>query len=190
MIDVIWSISVGDLVVGVGTLALAVATGLLARHARREVDVSRTNLDLTRDSIEALDRPFLIASPDIFDYTPTKDLDTGIVSSAELALFVDLQNLGRGPAILDGASLTNEDGREMVSGSWSVESAFTAGEERSFGIGMGDVAYPVEGERLLLRLYYRSASATRYETSHHIRVGRQARATRLDFKRTTLTHDE
>jgi hypothetical protein len=63
-------VTLGELIVGVGTLALAGFTWRLARQARREVDstresinLSRQEIQLTRQSIEAQDRPFVIPTP-------------------------------------------------------------------------------------------------------------------------------
>ena len=57
-------ISLGELIVGLGTLALAVFTGLLARRTREDVAKTEESLQLTREGIEAQDMPFVIASPD------------------------------------------------------------------------------------------------------------------------------
>lgn len=54
-------VTLGELIVGIGTLALAGVTGWLARRTSEDVELSREGLKLTRESIEAADRPFLIA---------------------------------------------------------------------------------------------------------------------------------
>jgi hypothetical protein len=53
----------GELLVGIGTLALALFTAWLAKRTSREVQLNEISLGLTRESIEALDRPFVIATP-------------------------------------------------------------------------------------------------------------------------------
>jgi hypothetical protein len=195
-------LSLGDLIVGVGTAALAAMTYLLARKAGQEVDLARQGLSLTsdsiqvtRDSIEALDRPFLVATPQAttpsgtaFELQPTED-EYGEVDlsdpTGEWALFAYVQNHGRGPAILDGVSIHDEARQERVPGDWRVE-MFLPPDEPAQLIIAGTWAEnepPEERDELILRLFYRSASGVRYETAHRLRVEQQHGATRLDFHR-------
>lgn len=53
----------GELIVGVGTGALAAFTAWLAARTSREVKLTERGLGLTRESIEALDRPFVVVTP-------------------------------------------------------------------------------------------------------------------------------
>jgi hypothetical protein len=67
---------------------------------------------------------------------------------------------------------------------WEVESAYLPGEERPIGIPLegAPTEVPEEGTKLLLRLYYRSASGARYRTFHQLEVGPRQSVTRLDFR--------
>lgn len=176
-------VPLGDLIVGVGTLALAIVTWFLARRTGEEVELTRENVELTRESIEAVDRPFVVAAPERFELTPMFTRGEEEPSNVEWALFADLTNLGRGPAIFDGVVLENEDGSELVGEEWKVEMALVPSEESRVGIGLSDREPPDQGTTITLRLLYRSASGVRYQTSHHLEVGSQAEVTRLDFRR-------
>jgi len=64
LVEVSSEMSAGDLlVVGAGTLLLAVFTAWLAFRTSRQVKLTKESLGLSRESIEALDRPFVIATP-------------------------------------------------------------------------------------------------------------------------------
>jgi hypothetical protein len=167
-----WKISLGDLIVGIGTLALAVVTWQLAKSSNR--------------SLEALDLPFLLATPDrdrAFDFAPVFEEGEEPVG-AEWMLSVELVNLGAGPAIMDGIDLADDqDGTELVKKDWEVDWLIKANQDAV------TVGIPLKGEPpdqaslLTLHIYYRSASGVRYVTTHQIRVGKQQRAHRLTFKR-------
>jgi hypothetical protein len=133
------------------------------------------------------DWPFLVATPDrpTFALSPTFDRDTQEPTGGpEWRCDVYLVNHGRGPAILDGASLHDEQGHELVASGWKVESIHLPGEDPELvGIGLGGNDPPRIGDgELVLRLLYRSATGVRYETSHRLEVASQERAIRLDFK--------
>lgn len=188
-----WSgeINAGDLLVGVGTLLLAGVTAWLAKRTSDEVDRSQEGIEVAQRGLEMHDWPFLVASPDAptFDLSPTYDRDTGEPSGdPEWRCDVNLINYGRGPAILDGASLRNEAGSELVNTAWVVESIHLPEDEPTLvGIGLGDTGdLPVTDAHLTLRLLYRSATGVRYETSHRLLVRAHQRAIRLDFKQTRL----
>ena len=60
----------------------------------------------------------------------------------DLVLHVKLENWGRGLAILDGMSLRDEDGRELVDAQWEVEMALLPRDEKSVAVstdGLGDI---------------------------------------------------
>ena len=59
-VELTHEMSIGELVVGFGTLALAGFTAWLARRTSAEVRISEQQMRLSRESIEALDRPFLV----------------------------------------------------------------------------------------------------------------------------------
>jgi hypothetical protein len=182
-------INAGELLVGVGTILLAGITAWLAKRTGEEVDRGRENVDLAARALEMHDWPFLVATPDrpTFGLSPIFDRDTGEpVGDPEWRCDAILVNHGRGPAILDGASLRDIHGREFVDVHWKVESIYLPGEEpRLAGIGLG-FNEPAPGGVLTLRLLYRSATGTRYETSHRLEVAPRQRAIRLDFQQTRL----
>lgn len=74
IVDVTCEVSAGDLLVGGGTLLLAFFTAWLAFRTSRQVELTKEGLGLSRESIEALDRPFVIA-------TPTRTITSSVSSS-------------------------------------------------------------------------------------------------------------
>jgi hypothetical protein len=166
----------GDLIVGIGTLALAGVTWQLAKSSER--------------SLEALDLPFLLATPDrdrAYDLTPVFEEGEEPVDF-EWALFVELVNLGAGPAILDGIGLTEDTtGEELVKEDWEVDWLIKAGDESPLTTGVPlRKDFPDPGSSLTLKVYYRSASGNRYVTLHQIRVRKPPHAHRLNFRRERL----
>lgn len=102
-------ITLGDLVVGLGTIALAAFTATLARATSESVVLNRQDLALTRQGLEAADMPFVIAmqvpekatqgmTPGIFHLRPGREADV-------LTIRLRLQNLGKGPAIVSAVEL-------------------------------------------------------------------------------------
>jgi len=167
-----WSASFGEMIVAVGTLFLAVVTWQLAKSSER--------------SLEALDLPFLLATPNreiAFDLGTVVD-DHGEAVDAEWVLYVELVNLGAGPAILDGVCLMDDaTNADLVKENWEVDWLIKAGAEvDGWKIPLRHDP-PSHGGLLTLKVYYRSASGNRYQTLHQIRVGKQPHAHRLSFKR-------
>jgi hypothetical protein len=188
-----WSgdINAGELLVGIGTLLLAAVTAWLARRTSEDVERGRESVAIAEKGLEMHDWPFLVAIPDrpTFALSPTYDRDTGEpTGDPEWRCDVKLVNHGRGPAILDGASLQNQQGDELVGQGWKVESILLPGEEpKLVGISLGDNDPPEpEGSELILRLLYRSATGIRYATSHRLEIASQLLAIRLDFKQTRM----
>lgn len=170
-IEIDCTLSLGDLLVGLGTLGLAGVTWQLAKSSQK--------------SLEALDLPFLLAIPDrdrALDLSPVFE-DGPEPVDFEWTLFVDLTNLGSGPAIFDGMSLLDEHGEELVKQDWEVDFLIRAeDEDQSVGIPLKEEP-PAKSSDLTLRIFYRSASGNRYATVHQIRVGKPPRAHRLKFRR-------
>ncbi len=99
-------LSIGELIVGLGTLALAFFTWQLALRTREEVTKTEESLRLTREGIEAQDMPYVIPSPNpAFHDRIVIALDSG-----ELKLSVRLWNIGKGPAMVTEMSLRTGDG--------------------------------------------------------------------------------
>ena len=174
-ITVLWDIDLGDMVIGLATLLLAVGTFMLARSSAK--------------SLESLDMPFVIATPDraegAFDLIgvgasgkPPTDVRWSL--SAELA------NLGAGPGILEKIDIReSKSGRPVTDGAWEVDEPLEKGERKDVAIPL-ESEPPNEGALLTLDIYYRSASGRPYTTTHRIRVGKNQSAIRRTFKRSNL----
>jgi hypothetical protein len=182
------ALSVGDvaqLVVGAGTGALALVTWKLARRTSEEVDISRRGLALTRESIEALDMPFLVASFDLeypnVDLSPVFEGDSEEPVDAEWTVGMNVENIGRGPAILYGAIAIPDDAEQEPQERWAAELAFKPGE--TMELSVRTTVDPDPGRTLRLILRYRSASGAGYVTRHRVRVLKQGRTARLDVRR-------
>lgn len=170
-IEIDWTITLGELLVGLGTLALAGVTWQLAKSSDK--------------SLEALDLPFLLAAPDrngAFGFSPVFEEGPEPVD-AEWIFSIELTNLGSGPAIFDGVELLDEKGEDQVKQDWEVDFLIRPKDDaQPVGIPLkGDP--PAPSSHLTLRTFYRSASGNRYVTVHRVRVGRQGRAHRLKFRR-------
>jgi hypothetical protein len=162
----------GDLLVAVGTLLLAGFTWRLAQQTKADVA-------LTRQSVEAIDMPFVIATA-----IPTAGTiqfhRAGSAVYTETGLQVRLWNLGQGPAIVTNASL-KLDGAEVMH-PWP----------NSVPVGHGQAADPYlvaalqhdekapdpffddEREGVFV-IDYSHASGSTYQTVSRMRVGRAAR---------------
>jgi hypothetical protein len=181
-------LTVGDasqIAVGVGTGALAWVTSKLAHRTKEEVDLSREGLSLTRESIEALDIPFLVASFDLeypnLNLSPVFEGDREEPVDAEWRIAMELENVGRGPAVLFGAIATSPDAATSSEGLWRVEMVLKPGEVQELSVST--TVDPTPGQELLVLLYYRSASGIRYVTKHRIRVLKNGRTARIDIRR-------
>jgi hypothetical protein len=159
-------LTLGDLLVGVGTLVLAAFTYLLALRARQQVEesgqeivTSREGLEVARESIEAADRPFVIPTP--------MPGSSGIELRANSELTIRLWNLGRGPAIVsdvqlelgDHEVLTSLGGFIPIHAGGAADQALRLRGPVNDLIGRGEL-----GDHGTLRVFYNSASATSYMT--------------------------
>jgi hypothetical protein len=127
--------TIGDLIVGIGTLALAVLTGCLAWQTKRTADVAAASIELEQQGLEAakqsaaaanasakaamievdaLTLPFVVLTPD-----PTKTLTNPRVAPAPIRrvdnthVEAQLLNIGAGAAIVTGVSIVG-DGGELL----------------------------------------------------------------------------
>jgi hypothetical protein len=174
-LSVAGEMTVGELIVGIGTLALAAFTWSLAKQTQREVertteglDVSRENLRLTGESIEALDMPFVIASP-----APA----SGVIEVVEGSggpgrhLVVRLWNVGKGPAIVGDVQLA-VDALELLEPT-DAQRAVSAGQANDATISVTDdlpfdgAEEPVSG---ILTIYYQHASGAEYMTRSVVEI--------------------
>src|SRR5947209_1259249 len=99
----------GDVVVGAGTLLLAASTAFLAVRTSREVKLTEQQVGLSRESIEALDRPFIIAMPNgnhaILGFVEDLPGHPG------WRFAFRLWNIGKGPGIVQHVSLSDPANR-------------------------------------------------------------------------------
>ena len=139
----------GDLIVGVGTLALAGFTWLVAHR--------------TRSSIEALDRPFIFVS--------RRD-DDSIARIDENVVHFSLTNLGKGPGIVHEVELLTPSGSNLFSGSLENVRAIRPATMDTVRLKMelGPVP-PTVDEQMRLRTLYRSASDFPYATDSYLVLG-------------------
>ena len=189
-------LSLGDLLVGFGTLALAGFTYKLARQTGREVDLtrrsveaaedgitlSREQVDLTRVSIEAQDRPFVIASAN--ERAPHaimfRQLGSG-PNAGQWAFTFRLWNLGRGPAIVDGFSM--RDGQGELVGFDDVERPISTLGGRDEDWPLTSQRVPGPGADCELRISYRSGSGASYETTQRLYVRPDLTCLARDYRR-------
>jgi hypothetical protein len=168
-----WTLSLGDLIVGAGTLLLAFVTWQLAKS--------------TAASVEALDFPFLLANPDYegaFNFRPD-DPTADNPDDFHWALSVVVTNLGSGPAILDGIELRTKDGsRRLLKEGWNIDRPVLP-EEKDLNLGIPLQVDGAEDEfsPFVLEIFYRSASGLRYVTVHEMEQIRHLGARRLKFER-------
>jgi hypothetical protein len=146
----------GDLVVGIGTLALALFTGLLARRTKAEVKINEEQIALSREGIEALDRPFVFVS------RKDRNLAAHVI---EDVMHFSLTNLGKGPGIVHQVELLTHSGKNLFSGYLEDVRAIRPAPSDSVPLEMRlSAKQPVEGELVTLRVWYRSASNVGYVT--------------------------
>jgi hypothetical protein len=179
--------SLGDLLVAFGTLLLAVFTYLLARRTNHAVGVSEQGVALNRESIEASERPFLIATPDanhsLLGFTEPGSEHPG------WRFIYRLWNLGRGPAIVDGMSLIDiATGYEYL----------TTDEQMERPVAMNPPVYdglsrlsanipPAPSSNLILRISYRSASGQHYVSTSTVIVTENLSCICSDFRREAVS---
>lgn len=128
--------TIGDLIVGIGTLALAVLTGCLAWQTKRTADVAAASIELEQQGLEAakqsaaaanasakaamievdaLTLPFVVLTPD-----PTKRLTNPRLAPAPIRRVDNthvealLLNIGAGAAIVTGVSIVGDGGVELL----------------------------------------------------------------------------
>lgn len=144
----------GDVFVGLGTLALAVFTAWLAWKTSAEVKHGETQLRLTQESIEAIDRPFVVVSRR--DEEMAELLEDGTI------LKFALSNLGKGPGIVNELTFVSSAGENLLKK--------PLGEARSLAPdNLVKLKLPLakplhDGEMLTMRTLYSSASGYRYCT--------------------------
>jgi hypothetical protein len=172
----------GDLLVGLGTLLLATFTWNLARRTSKAVKISEVGLELSRESIEALDRPFVIATP---------DGNRSLLGFAEVGpehpgwrFVYRLWNLGKGPAIVDAMSLVDAvSQREHLTQDELMERPVAMTPPVYDGLSrLEGNSPPATGSELTLRIWYRTASGTRYVSISRVKVTGNLSCICTDFR--------
>lgn len=179
-------INLGDLLVAIGTLLLAFFTYRLATRTSRVAALTERGLALSRESIEALDRPFIIASPD--EQHQLLGFSNQLGPEHEGWRFVyRLWNLGKGPAIVEQMSLVDPDSsREYLDESEKMERSVAMNPPVHDGLTKLRNGTPGAGANLLLKITYRSASGSRYATVSRLLVTDNLSCICTDFQRTAL----
>jgi len=173
----------GDLLVGIGTLALALFTAWLAQRTSREVRLNEANLALTRESIEALDRPFVIASPsNLYKTMAFREFE----EHPGMRFIYCLWNVGKGPAIVDQVALLDRRGVDHLAEMDSIQRAIAVDGVRDeitpvSSDGLPGPGYPTD--ELKLQISYRSASGRRYMTESMLMVTSDLLCTCRNFRR-------
>ena len=116
----------------------------------------------SRESVEALEIPFLIPDPDINDQHRLKFEDT-----EQGNLRIPMRNVGMGPAILGDVQFVI-DGRQILAQPGG-QIAFAAGGHQSLPFQLRSYKPDFE-ERGELRIYYTHASGRRYLTRCQVKT--------------------
>jgi hypothetical protein len=171
-------LSLGELIVGFGTLALAGFTWWLARQTSQEVTKTEEGLKLTREGIEAQDMPFVVPSPPPKIGSTTPEL--GLTLGRE-RFWLSLWNLGKGPGMVTEVSLRtgNGDLLQPQDGQIPVASGGTEHLLVPLTLPLSDLPQAWTGELLIV---YSHASGSPYVTVSKVDVAGE-RATCRDFRR-------
>lgn len=181
-LKVSWEMNAGELLVGTATLLLATITAWLARRTSRQVTISEKGLGLTRESIEAFEKPFMIATPDA-NYTMLGFKEVGPQHPGWRFVY-RLWNLGKGPAIVENMSLVDNRGREYLTSSERMERPIAVDPPVFDGLStLVDNSAPGTNTELTLRIRYRSASGRRYTTVSRVEVTDDLSCICTDFRR-------
>lgn len=172
----------GDLLVGAGTLLLACFTAWLAFRTSRQVKLTEQSLDLSRESIEALDRPFVIATPNE-DHQVLGFIEPG-PEHPGMRFAYRLWNIGKGPAIVTDVSLFDPSSeREYLTGAEKFQRASAAAPAGRDELSVLADGPPGVGAKLRLRISYQSASGMSYSTESSVDVVENLYCTCRDFRR-------
>lgn len=152
--------------VGAGTLALAASTAWLAFRTSREVQIGEEQMRVSRASIEAQERPFVL--PEHRDRGRWSSQATLAVAEALPTLPVlfslVLKNFGKGPALLERIQLTSATGDDVLEDPLDGDVRVIApdAELKLSAAWLGPS--PRVGLELKLRVSYRSVAGGHYTT--------------------------
>lgn len=139
--------------------ALAISASVAALAAIASAVIA---LRSSRESVEALEIPFLIPDPGINDHYRLKFEDT-----EQGSLRIPLRNVGMGPAILGDVQFVI-DGRQILAQAGG-QIAFPARDQQSLPFQLHSYKPDFE-ERGELRIYYTHASGKRYLTRCQVKT--------------------
>jgi hypothetical protein len=170
------SLTLGDLIVGAGTLALAGFTAWLGFSTRASAKAAQ-------EAVESSEEPFVIATPtdnlkamilrphelpqggSVPPFTIHRALDVGGKGS-----FVRLRlwNIGQGPAIVTAVGLTSSDGGDLVG---QLEQHYAVGANGVADVEIPSPGWPAHAGVGLLTIDYFRASGVRYRTTSEAEIG-------------------
>ncbi len=165
-------LTVGDFLVGTGTLALAAFTARLARYtkgqvvaSRQEIRTAQESLEVARQSIEVIDMPLVIP-------TPQPELGAISITRSGDRLAIRFWNVGRGPAFVSDVQLRLGDNEILTSLENYIPIATGQGADVELRL-RGPVSSLIRRGELsdkgTLRVFYNHASATSYMTLAAVR---------------------
>jgi hypothetical protein len=167
----------GDVLVGTGTLALAIFTGRLASRTSDEVSLSEKQLRLTQESIEAIDRPFIVVS--------RRDEEMAQLIGNDDAVKFTLSNLGKGPGIVSQLAFMTPSGDNLLKEPLGEARSLAPRNRVPLILPLGEQR-PKEGEMLTMQIAYSSASGYRYCTETDLLLIEQGRFSYQGHRRKDL----
>lgn len=168
----------GELVVGIGTLALAGFTAWLAWRTSAEVTASEEQIRLSRESIEAQERPFIVASGNT--------TANGALRFLDKLFFFGISNMGKGAAVVEGVVFQTSSGENLFDS--PLESIPVVAPDSAVNLRMPSArGTPNTGTELTLRVWYRSASGSRYLSESRLEVGDRGYCQSRGHRRTNVS---
>lgn len=170
------SLTLGDVVVGAGTLALAVFTAWLGFSTRASAKAAG-------EAVEASEEPFVIATPTPPDSRamilrdhelpqvgtpPPYGIHRALDGAGGCFVRLRLWNVGQGPAIVTGVQLRPVDGKDLL-GNLDRHYPVAAGDAAD--IEIPSHAWPATVSDGVLSIEYVRATGRRYRTSSVASIG-------------------
>lgn len=180
-----WHTSLGDLIVGVGTLALACLTGWLAWQTKRTADAAAASINLEREGldaakrsakaadasakaaviqVEALTLPFVVLTPD-----PDKTIENPRGNPAPIRRVNNthvegrLLNIGAGAAIVTGVSIVGDHGVELLD--QSAQPQYPLAPQGSHAVQLQTTnTWLAVGAQLTMSIKYQAPDGRRLQT--------------------------
>lgn len=159
------NINLGELIVGVGTLALAGITWRLARTTGQSVAATQESAEAERASVEAMAMPYIIATPE--DDSPRDEIyrvqpRDGGGGTLRLCLW----NFGSGPGIVTNLRLVCRDEQLLVDLPRGIPLA--AGSQ--FNANIDVVSWPTSPKAATLVVEYVHSNGRSYQTESDVTI--------------------